>query len=33
MEGVKDKLTNELGALKMSLSEKDDEIERYEQRS
>lgn len=31
MEGVKDKLTHELGAMKLSLGEKDDEIEQYDQ--
>lgn len=30
MEGVKDKLTNEIAAMKMNLREKDDEIQRYE---
>ena len=30
MEGVKDKLTNEIAAMKKTLSEKDDEIQRYE---
>lgn len=31
MESVKDKLTHELGSMKISLSNKDDEIEQYDQ--